>query len=108
VFAALNARWIEKGKRILHGWNGAIHFTAASIGAIIWGWEMFFIILCNTNIVFNTALNIFRGLPYHYVSSNPKSIVDKAERWAFGNSYWYPRVIYFVISVICNASLLKN
>lgn len=102
-FAALNARWIEKGRRILHAWNGALHLAAAICGWIFWGWEVFFIILLNTRIIFDTWLSIFRGLDWDYVSPDPKSIVDKIEKKVFGSNVVYARIAYAVASIILNA-----
>lgn len=101
-FAALNARWIEKGYRILHGWNGAIHIAAATVGWILWDWEVLFIILLNTRIVFDSWLSVFRGLGWNYVSPEPKSIADKIEKKVFGSNVLFARISYGVASIILN------
>ncbi len=101
-FAWLNARWIEKGKRILHAWNGLLHLVAAGVGWWLYSWEVALIILCNARVVFDTSLNLFRGLPWDYVPLNPKSITDKVERFLFGSNYWVPKLIYALTSIGLN------
>ncbi len=101
-FAYLNKVWIDKGNRILHGWNGLLHLTVAACGWIFFGWEVFFIILCNARIVFDLSLNYFRKLPLDYVSKSPKSLVDRFEKWIFKEDGWSPKLVYLVASIILN------
>ena len=99
-FAGLNNEWIQEGKKIKHGINGLIHLIAAAIGWAFWGWPVSVIILCNTRVLFDTCLNLFRGLPVDYVSPKPAAIMDKIEKKIFGNNGILPKIIYLVISAI--------
>lgn len=101
-FAYLNYQWIKKGKRIKHFYNGALHVIVASFAWYIYQWPCFFIILCNANVVFNISLNWMRGLAIDYIPLKPKSIVDKVERWLFGNDGLLPKIIYLFSSAILN------
>jgi hypothetical protein len=101
-FAWVNAEWIRRGKKVLHGWNGLLHIAVASVGWWLYAWPVFFLILCNVRIIFDPALNLMRGKRINYVSPNPKSIVDKLEKKLFGLDFYTPRLIYILISIICN------
>lgn len=99
-FAWLNARWIAKGKKILHGINGSIHLFAAIIIGYSTKWQYGLAVLFITRLFFDVALNLFRGLPVDYVSPNPKSIVDKIEKQIFKKDGITPKLIYLLIIVI--------
>jgi hypothetical protein len=101
-FAFLNKEWIDKDKKILHGWNGLLHIATAGIAWYLYGWIGFIVILCNTNVVFNIALNFFRGKPFDYVPIKPKSIIDKVERKIFGDDGILPKIIYGLTSIALN------
>jgi hypothetical protein len=100
LFAYINAQWIKDGKRIQHGWNGALHLLIAGIAFVLFGWAAGLILLLNTRVIFDTTLNYFRGLPLGYVSLKPKSIIDKLEKFVFGTDGITPKIIYVVISVV--------
>lgn len=79
ILAAIDAHRIKQGKHIYHGVNGAIYGALAIIAVIcvhnvFAGVAMLFLRIP----VFNTFLNIFRGLPYNYTSKTTTSIVDQA------------------------------
>jgi hypothetical protein len=98
--AKLNAISIKNGKykNIKHGWQGALHIALAIACALTFVWYTAFIILCEARVVFNTALNGFRGLPIDYVTSEkrPASILDRIEKRVFGMNGWLPLLIYFI------------
>lgn len=85
IFSALlayyNFRLIEHGKRIYHALNGALHLAAAIIIGAKFGWQYGISLLLLVRVVFDTTLNICRGLGAGYMSNAPKSIVDKIEIW---------------------------
>lgn len=97
-FAYTNAQDIKGGARIRHGINGAIFLSIAAFGACI-SWKVGLAILCNTRVIFDISLNLFRGLGIDYVSPNPKSIVDRIEKKLFGSSL-IPKILYTLISII--------
>lgn len=51
--------------------------------------------------VFNTALNVFRGLPATYISQTTTSIIDKIMNVVVEKlGYWVYHVIVYVIAII--------
>lgn len=100
-FAYLNAKLIEQGKRIYHGLNGAIHLTIWS--AIYFITKDIYITISLPfigRLFFDTALSLFRGLPIGYVSSSPKSIIDKVEKSIFNTDGTTPKIIYLLFIII--------
>lgn len=106
-FASLNAQWIADGLRVKHAINGLAFITIAVIAALVFHPICFFIILLNTRVVFDTALNLFRGVGLDYVSPDPKSIVDKIEKKLFQNSGLIPKILYLFLSIVLNHLYFK-
>lgn len=97
--------WVDwsKGRRIKHFWNGLIHLSFATLiyfkyasgrhidlfGLPIYmnGIRYAICLLCVARIFFNLAYNYFHEprLSLRYVSKTPKSILDKAEKFIFGD-----------------------
>jgi len=50
-------------------------------------------------VVFNTTLNLMRGLPIDYVPTKPKALTDRIERALFGNNGIIPKILYIFISI---------
>ena len=98
--AAYNNDLIRDGKRIYHAINGAIHLTAAILIGYFTNWQYGLAVLFIARLVFDTSLNLFRGLGIGYVSPKPKSIVDRIEKWAFKNNGIVPKILYAFIIVI--------
>lgn len=69
---------IKQGKHIYHGVNGAIYGALTLIGYLFIH-DLFVIpaMLVLRIPVFNTSLNLFRGLPYNYTSKTTTSIIDR-------------------------------
>lgn len=103
AFARLNWYWIEvKDYKIKHFWNGLIHLAAAAAGWYFFSWQIGVSILFVARLVFDTALNLFRGKAIDYISPSPKSIVDKIEKKVFNNDGIMPKLTYFAIIVLLN------
>jgi len=98
-FAWLNAKWIAKDKKILHGINGGIHLVAAFLFAYYTEWYHFFTTLLIARLFFDVSLNLFRGLEINYVPLKPKSIVDKIEQWVFKKDGYTPKVVYLILII---------
>lgn len=99
--AAYDANRIKSGKRIYHGLNGLVTLLLI-LPAYIVTHQWFFIIglLSLRRIVFDTALNIFRGLRFDYISSSTTSIIDKLS-YRFQAKYGYvPYYGVFLIIVL--------
>ena len=79
VLSYFNFRLIKNNKRIYHGLNGFLHLSAAGIAFYMYGWRESVALLCLVRVIFDTTLNICRGLGAGYISESPKSIVDKIE-----------------------------
>jgi hypothetical protein len=86
---------ISKHKRIYHGINGLIHVTLVGV-VYLFMKDLFFVIglLALRRIVFDTTLNIYRGLPFDYISSTTTSIIDRLS-YNFQKRYGY--VVYYGI-----------
>ena len=94
-----NADRIKEGKNINHFLNGSVHILTAIVATFFEGWQIGLSVLLVVRIAFNTALNLFRGLSIDYVSPKPKSVVDKVEKWLFGNNGWIPLIIYTILLI---------
>jgi hypothetical protein len=102
VYAGLNilhakydAIRISQHKRIYHGINGLVHVILVGI-VYLFIKDLFFTIglLALRRIVFDTALNLFRGLRFDYISSTTTSIIDRLS-YDFQKRYGY--FIYYGI-----------
>ena len=86
---------------VYHGINGAVH-VALMIPVWIITKDWFFItgMLALRRIVFDTALNMFRGLRFDYISSTTTSIIDRLS-YNFQRKYGYiPYYGIFLLIVI--------
>jgi len=100
IYAGLNIlhakhdAWrIFDGRRIYHGINGLVHVLIL-IPVYFYTKEWFFVIglLSLRRIVFDTALNIFRGLRFDYISATTTSIID---RLSYNIQKRYGYVMYY-------------
>lgn len=101
-FAYLNSTWIKEGKKIKHFWNGLIHITASIAAFIFLGWQTSIAILFIARLVFDTSLNLWRGLGIAYVPLSPKSIIDKYEKIVFNGDGVIPKILYLFIIIVLN------
>lgn len=98
--AYLNATLIRKGVKISHAYNGAIHITAAVLCWYFLGWKVGVAILLTARLVFDTALNLMRGLPLAYVPLKPASKVDQFEKWISAGHIMAAKIVYLIL-IIC-------
>ena len=103
--AYVNFRLIDSGRRVYHALNGLLHLTAAVIVGICVHPLGAICILLVARLVFDIALNRFRGLPMNYVPAKPKSIVDRIERWVFGRDGYEPKLWYLTALFILNIAI---
>lgn len=99
-FAKVNYVWIYEQKKVKHFWNGLVHLTASAIAYYFFGWRAAMAILLIARLVFDVALNLFRGMGIDYVSPKPKSIVDKIEKKLFKQDSITPKIIYLA-ALLC-------
>ena len=84
---------IAQHKRIYHGINGLIHLILVGITwIVIRDWFFTIGLLAIRRIVFDTALNLFRGLRFDYISSTTTSVIDRLS-YDFQRRYGY--IIYY-------------
>lgn len=91
---------INRPDKIKHWQNGLIHILFAGAMWWLYGWPHFFAVLCESRIVFDIAMNLFRGLNPFYVSPSPKSIIDKIEKKIFHNNGFYPKLVYLITFIL--------
>ena len=96
ILHAKHDAWrIFDGRRIYHGINGLVQFVVL-VPVYFYTKDWFFLIglLSLRRIVFDTALNLFRGLRFDYISSSTTSIIDRLS-YNFQKRYGY--VVYYGI-----------
>lgn len=73
-----DAERIKAQKKIYHGLNSLFYILLLA-PIYIYSKDWFFVIglLSLRRVVFDTALNLFRGLRFDYISSTTTSIIDK-------------------------------
>jgi len=100
--ARIDANKIEDGKRICHGLNGAIYGLLICSTFFITHSYLSVLGLALIRIpVFNTSLNVMRGLPATYISKYTTSLIDK---WTYKIvdklGYWTYNIIILGLSII--------
>jgi hypothetical protein len=107
LFAYMNYIQISvHNERVRHGYNGLMHVVTCLYFLLFVSWEMALIMLCIARLFFDVALNLFRKLPFDYVSPEPKSIVDKVEIFVFDGNGRIPKVAYALIILMLNLKIL--
>jgi hypothetical protein len=81
ILAYHDSLLISENQPINHKLN-AILYTLICIITTIFDLSImtFFALLIIRIPIFNTMLNIFRGLPYNYIPKDPQSYIDKISR----------------------------
>jgi hypothetical protein len=101
VLAKIDAWKIKRGIHIKHGINALIYCVLIAPTFFI-SWHYPIAMLALRRIVFDTALNLFRGLPFDYISATTTSIVDRIsydfqKEWGYFAYY----MIFVVIIILC-------
>jgi hypothetical protein len=101
VLAKIDAWKIKHNKRIRHAINAIIYFVLIAPTLYI-SWTFPIALMALRRIVFDTALNLFRGLPYDYISSSTTSIIDRIS-YDFQKQYGYFAyyTIFLIIIILC-------
>jgi hypothetical protein len=101
VLAKIDAYKIKHNKRIRHGINALIYCVLIAPTFFI-SWHYPIAMLALRRIVFDTALNLFRGLPFDYISSTTTSIIDRIS-YDFQKEYGYFAyyTIFLIIIILC-------
>lgn len=93
-FAYLNALLIKRDRRIYHGLNGLLHLVIICFCGYMVNWFLIIPMLFQGRLMFDIALNLFRGLDFDYVPEAPKSKIDILEKRVFGDDGILPKIIY--------------
>jgi hypothetical protein len=101
ILARIDAWKIAKNKRIRHGINAIIYCILIAPTLYI-SWSFPIALMALRRIVFDTALNLFRGLPFDYISSTTTSIIDRIS-YDFQKQYGYFAyyTIFLIIIILC-------
>jgi hypothetical protein len=102
-WAYANYRAIDVAEEhIFHGANGFMHIMVAVYFGLSQGWITGLCILLVARLFFDISLNLFRGKGVGYVSPNPRSMLDKAEKFVFKEDGITPKIIYAcTLIVLC-------
>jgi hypothetical protein len=106
VMAAHHANLIKDERPIKHGWWGLSYIVFAVL--VSWlnhSWMLLFLSILIRKVVFDLALNIFRGLPIFYVSSSTTSIIDKVHYKLFGKRSEVYMFAYLIAIIFLNIFL---
>jgi len=97
---------IARHKRIYHGINAVVYLILLIYPYIVTkDWFFIIALLSLRRIVFDTALNLFRGLRFDYISSTTTSIIDRLS-YKFQAKYGYvPYYSMFFILIILSILL---
>lgn len=101
LLAHIDAVKIRNGIKIKHGLNG-LYYILMMIPAylLLKNWLLIIGLLAVRRIVFDTALNLFRGLKYDYISATTTSIIDRLS-YGFQKKYGYvPYYLIFFIIIL--------
>ena len=101
VLAKIDAWKISKGIHIKHGINAFVYCVLIAPTFFI-SWHYPIAMLALRRIVFDTSLNLFRGLPFDYISATTTSIVDRLSydfQKEYGYFYYY--LIFLIIIIVC-------
>jgi len=101
VLAKIDAYKIKHNKRIRHAINALIYCVLIAPTFFI-SWHYPIAMLALRRIVFDTALNLFRGLPFDYISATTTSIIDRIsydfqKEWGYFCYY----MIFVIIIILC-------
>lgn len=106
--AKYNAYRIKvKNLVIDHPANGIIHLLCWSL---IFSLRQDYILLVTLpfagRVFFDSALDRFRGLSLDYVSADPESWIDKAEKFVFRDNGILPKIIYVFFLLLMDTLLI--
>jgi len=101
ILARIDAWKIKHNKRIRHGINALVYCILIAPTLYI-SWSFPIALMALRRIVFDTALNLFRGLPFDYISSTTTSIIDRIS-YDFQDEYGYFAyyTIFLIIIILC-------
>jgi hypothetical protein len=101
VLAKIDANKIRDGIHIKHGINALVYCVLIAPTLYI-SWTFPIALMALRRIVFDTSLNLFRGLPFDYISATTTSIIDGIS-YDFQKQYGYFAyyTIFLIIIILC-------
>jgi hypothetical protein len=104
-----HSRLIKAEKKIYHGLWGAA-YLAVAVWLSLWlhSWVLFALSLFIRKVFFDLSLNMFRGLPLFYVSTETTSLIDKLHYKLFGKKSEIYMGIYFLVIIILNVLIFNK
>lgn len=101
LLAKIDAYKIKHNKRIRHAINALVYCVLVAPTFYI-SWHYPIAMLALRRIVFDTCLNLFRGLPFDYISATTTSIIDRIS-YDFQKEYGYfvYYAIFLIIVILC-------
>lgn len=97
---------IKAQKRIYHGLNGLFYILLlAPVYIYLKDWMFIIGLLSLRRVVFDTALNLFRGLRFDYISSTTTSIIDRLSYKFQAKFGYFPYYGMFFILIILSILL---
>lgn len=109
AMAACHAKLIKAEKKINHAaWGAAYLVVATLLGWSIHSWWLVVLSLFIRKVFFDLFLNIFRGLPLFYVSTETTSIIDKLFYKVFKKQSEIYMGIFLLVILILNVLIFNN
>jgi hypothetical protein len=102
LLSFVNAKVIKEDRHIFHPINGAGHILSAIAVGWFYGFWAGVCILLIARLFFDSLLSLSRGLPLDYVSDNPSSLLDRAEKRVFGEDGLTPKLLYLWTLILLN------
>ena len=98
ALAAYDAARIKDNEKIYHTVN-AVQYLIFLIPAwcVTGNWVLLIGLLALRRVVFDIALNLFRGLPFNYISPTTDSVID---RWSYKLQEKYGWKLYYGVFVL--------
>jgi len=100
--AYIDKEKMDDGYEPNHAVNGLIHIVFVGLAAFAFNPYIGAAILFESRLVFDSSLSLLRRLGIGYVSPNPKSKIDRLEKWVFGNDGITPKILYIIIAFVLN------
>jgi hypothetical protein len=109
TMAAYHAKLIKAEKKIYHGlWGAAYLAVAGWLSLWLHSWALFVLSIFIRKVFFDLSLNVFRGLPLFYVSTETSSLIDKLHYKLFGKKSEIYMGIYLLVIVILNVLIFNS
>ena len=101
-----HAELIKEDKRVRHAlWGGAYAFLSVYMAWALESWWFLGIAFCLRKLVFDSALNLYRGLPLFHVSTTTTSIIDRLHYKVFKEKSEIYQALYLIKLIVMNIIL---